>query len=220
MVEFNTPADLHLEIANKGLVAFISEYKKLNRVKVLLFSIATGDFNPAHCVPGFEQYSFFKSMVSHGIGTVARAESEFLRNFRFSSPSEIIATRLEDIKYLSPLRVGEKYQYVYFIHSGREKKNFWEFECKITCKTFDGRTIADWKWVFGIVEHKNLPKEAIRMLRPKSYRRNLIDALFLMPTATLGRLILVWGIIFLLFSYMIFALGGLIKPVDMQFMGP
>src|SRR5258708_3555387 len=97
-----------------------SKSTPLTPLHILLQSLSTGDFNPARCVPGFAPYSFFKGIISHGIGTVARAEGKFLELMQFAEPVETIALGIENLVYNSPLRCGDVYYYVFEISNLRQ----------------------------------------------------------------------------------------------------
>lgn len=181
MVQFPTINHLHQYIKENGSFCFDSNPKELTMQNILLFSTATGDFNPAHCVEGFaEQYSMFKGVVSQGIGTLARAESEFLQLLRFEYPPEIVTSGLTDARYLAPLKVGDTYKYQYEITKLRKSGEYWKMECKIQCVVAE-KVIASWIWFPVFNEIPNLPQYMIEVLQPKSYPKNVWNQVLLRP---------------------------------------
>src|SRR6187551_3448082 len=113
MKTFDSVTDLFNWLTENQKLVLFSQPKKLRERSIFLQSIASGDFNPAHCLPTLRQTSIFKTLVSQGIGIVARAEGEFLQLLRFVTPPEVIALGLDNLSYSSPLGVGNTYQYVY-----------------------------------------------------------------------------------------------------------
>ncbi|MCX6152550.1 MAG: MaoC/PaaZ C-terminal domain-containing protein [Candidatus Kapabacteria bacterium] len=164
-------------------LAFSSVPKKLSWWKVFLFSLASGDFNPAHCQQEFASQSFFKDMVSQGIAILARAEGEFVKLFPkfFNCAFEIIARGHQDNKFHSPLFIGEIYQYDFKISKGMLVEGRCNFECQIVCRVVcnDARLISETIWKPAIVEH--VGEVAANFLKPKSYWHNVFNILLWQP---------------------------------------
>ncbi len=176
-MHFKTVRDLVAWIEEHGSYTFSSKPKKLSRARILLFSIASGDFNPAHCMKKFAKYSKLGGIVSHGIGTLARAEAEFVQSMGniLGTPVENIAAGSEGFKYLKPLRLGDTYHYEFTLSNPRERNDGWKFDCFIACKAGKAETkvIAEYHWTPLLVEHPELPEDIRKFLVPKTYGQNL-----------------------------------------------
>jgi acyl dehydratase len=185
MQKFSTVNSLYQYLLNENVLIFETKIKKLSQFKVLLFSLATGDFNPAHCVPAFARHSVFKSVVSQGIATLARAEAEFLKMLQFEEPVEVITSGLSNARYIAPLKVGDRYKYRFTISNLQKRKDLWKMECAIECIVVaDGeKVIATWGWhpIFDV--KKGLSKDEEKLLKPKSYWRNVFEQFVLRPTS-------------------------------------
>jgi acyl dehydratase len=167
---------------NEKLV-LVSKPRRLSRLRILLHSLASRDFNPAHCLSSFAPHSIFQTVVSHGIGMVARAEAEFLQLLQFKKAGEWIALGIKDLSYLNPLRCGDTYEYVFEISKLQKGKKFWRMDCHITCRTInpEKRVIAEWQWLPAFVEHE-LPEKTLEELRPKSYGWSILRSFVLDPS--------------------------------------
>jgi acyl dehydratase len=176
---FKSFQQLTESLKESGQLVFNSKPKRLKLGRVHLLAVATGDFNPHYCHPEFaEEHSFFKSTVSHGIGIIARAEAEFvpLLQKHFGIPIETIALGYAGIRYRSPLKIGERYQYRFEITGARIRKTRCDLTCHMVCEVLgsDARVVAEADWMPSIIEHPST--EATReYLRPKSYVKNLFE---------------------------------------------
>jgi acyl dehydratase len=183
---FKNVSELAKYLLQNGTFTINSKHQKLRKWNVLLMCIATGDFNPAHCQPGFAKHSIFGTMVSHGIGTLARAEAVFLQEVQFTEiPVEVIALGLES-KYRAALPIGSVYYYKFTISNMVSKKNRWDMDCEIQCiiVNSDGseKMIAHEVWHPSFVDHSNnVPLEKLELLRPKSYLASLWDIFITQP---------------------------------------
>lgn len=186
---FASPAAMSAWIAEHGSYVVESSPTLLTRFRVLLHSIADGDFNPAHCQPHFAKYSIFKGMVSHGIGTLSRAEGPFLELFQFERPLETIATAI-CAKYTKPLFCGDTYRYIYTVRSLRQNKLKWHARVRVVCMATSGnqpeRTVAVWNWRPVFVEKPDVPEKELETLRMGSYKENLFKALVPKPIRIAG----------------------------------
>lgn len=188
MSEFKEPKNLFdfitfLRINKLQNFSFTSKPTKLRKLHILMQSLASGDFNPAHTRPEYAEKSFFGGIVSHGVGVLARAEGQFVQLFPrlFDSSVEIIALGYEKIEYLSPLRLGDTYEYRFEITDMKYRYARWDFDCSITCKVLKpkARIIARCLWKPSIVEHNNV--DAVRFLKPKWYIQSIFNILVLKP---------------------------------------
>jgi acyl dehydratase len=182
---FSSPQEMSAWIAEHGPFVVESRSAKLSYFQILLHAVADGDFNPAHCIPGFAEHSIFGGIVSHGIGTVSRAEGQFLALVQFARPVETIALGIDNLKYLLPLRRGDVYRYTYEISELREHKSRWNALCHVACKatTFGKpeRTVATWDWKPSFIEKPDVSEEVLELLRARSYAQNLVDKLIRQP---------------------------------------
>lgn len=184
-------------LKESGQLVFNSKPKRLKLGRVHLLAVATGDFNPHYCHPEFaEEHSFFKGTVSHGIGIIARAEAEFvpLLQMHFGIPIETIALGYAGIRYRSPLKIGERYQYRFEITGIRVRKTRCDLTCHMVCEVLgpDARIIAEADWMPSIIEHPASPATEM-YLRPKSYLKNLFEV-FGIPTIRWGAFATIVGI--------------------------
>ncbi len=161
---------------NKELT-FSSPAEKLSRWKIFLFSLAGNDFNPVHCQEGYTEHSIFKSIVSQGSGTIARAEGFFVNMMQFTEPTEIIALGIDNLRYYAPLKMGTKYQYHYTLKLTDAKTNRQNYICDITCKTAD-TAIASWSWTISFIPITNKTVERIAI---HSRTRNILKYLVFRP---------------------------------------
>lgn len=166
-------------LKESGQLVFNSNPKRLKLGRVHLLAVATGDFNPHYCHPEFaEEHSFFKGTVSHGIGIIARAEAEFvpLLQKHFGIPIETIALGYAGIRYRSPLKIGERYQYRFEITGARVRKTRCDLTCHMVCEVLgpDARIVAEADWMPSIIEHP-ATETTKAYLRPKSYLKNLFE---------------------------------------------
>ena len=217
---FNSAQDLSNYLSVNGSYTFVSKPKKLKQFTVLLQALAGGDFNPAHIVSGFEDYSLFKGIVSHGIGIISRAEGEFVNSIQFNKqPVEIIAAGFEFVKYSKPLRVGYVYQYEFKIYNLEKNKKNWNFDCDIVCKTISPETeiIASWRWKPIFVENLKIPKNKLEILKPKSYFINVFKYLFFEPISNFSLILFCNFIIFFGPVVILLQCLGLISVVDCHF---
>ncbi len=173
------------EKGNKKKFIFHSEPKKLRSWNILLQSLASGDFNPAHCRPEFAKKSFFKSIVSHGIGIFARAEGQFVQLLPkyFSFPIEVATSKYEvGPDYHSPLRLGEEYQYRFEITNAQQRRRSCDLTCHIICEVIgpNARVVAEADWKPFLIDH-SIDEGAEKALRPKSYLRNVFEILVVNP---------------------------------------
>lgn len=162
---------------------FSSKPQKLTHLRILLFALATRDFNPAHIVSDYANQSIFRGVVSHGIGTAARAEAEYQRVINFGEPVELIARGYGKMEYYKPLRLGHTYQYVYKISNLKQTKGRWGFDCHVLCKTLRPgmQVVAEFEWKPAYIQVPQLSLEEKRMLKPKSYIVNVFQYLFFEP---------------------------------------
>jgi acyl dehydratase len=181
---FASPQAMHDWIKGHGSYTATSEPVKLTRFRILLHSIADGDFNPAHCQPKFAKHSIFKGMISHGIGTLSRAEGPFLELFQFERPVETIVTAITAV-YTKPLRRGDTYRYTFTVRSLRQSKLGWHARVRVVCNAAPAgqpeRTVAVWNWRPVFIEKPNVPEKELSILRMRDYRSNLIAAIVPRP---------------------------------------
>lgn len=159
---------------------FVSEPECLEMQDMQLLALATQDFNPHCCRPAFAKTSFFGNIVSHGIGIIARAEGwfvPFLQNC-FEGPVEIGALGYDRIRYLSPLRLGEKYRYRFRITKACRRKNRIDLACHFTCEVLGphARVVAEADWMPSLIQHPST-KLTEKYLRPRSYARNIVEVI-------------------------------------------
>jgi hypothetical protein len=183
---------LQESIAANGEFVFETQPERLTAFRILLFCIATGDFNAAHCVRAFLPYSIFTRknkkprLVSHGIATIARAEGPFVRLMEFANiPRETIALGIS-AEYKRPLYEDDRYYYRYVLTNLRLEKNLWKVDCHVLCmatspERLTAHVVAEEHWFPAFVENPDVPEEALDLLRVKSYARNLVDALLVRP---------------------------------------
>jgi acyl dehydratase len=186
----------HLQkyLAENKTLTFSSSPRKLKRRHVLLQSLATGDFNPAHINTGLNNYSIFKGDVSQGIGTIGRAEGAFVQLFQFrEKPVELIAFGMKHgWDYQKPLYVGNTYQYTYTISNLRNHRdNLWKFDCHIVCHNLTtSKVVVEWDWVPGLVDHSHeYTPAALQTFRPRSYWKSIYQTLIL-PELRTGLIVL------------------------------
>lgn len=208
---FKNVAELAVYLIENGSFTFKSKQKKLTQWKVLMMCLASGDFNPAHCQPEFAEHSIFGTAVSHGIGTLARAEAEFLQEMQFDVPVEVIALGLES-KYKAALPVGSVYYYTYTISNLVSKKNRWDMDCQIQCTIInkDGseKVIVNEMWYPSFVDHSDrVPVEKLELLRPKSYLANVLN-IFVARPANAVAVSFIWGIGIINFLGIAFFIGS------------
>lgn len=177
---------------NKEL-SFSSPIQKLSRWKIFLFSLAGNDFNPIHCKEGYAEYSTFKSIVSQGIGTIARAEGFFVNMMKFVEPTEIIALGIDNLRYYAPLKIGARHQYHYTLQLSEKKGNHQNYTCSITCKTVDGIIIASWSWTILFIPIKD---KSVKKFYIQSRVRNIFEYLIFRPVNSL-----VLSLVFMSISY-------------------
>jgi hypothetical protein len=207
---------LRESITANGEFVFETRPQRLTAFRILLFCIATGDFNAAHCMRAFLPYSLFSKkkegdlrLVSHGIATLARAEEPFVRLMEFAEiPKEIIAIGV-NAEYKKPLYEGDWYYYRYTLTNLRLEKNLWRVDCHITCMALspgesNWHSVAEESWSPAFVEKSDVPAEARELLRIKSYARNVLDALIMRPAQTAAT-----------FALAIFAAGLLLGSLAM-----
>lgn len=201
--QFKTVSALAAYLLSHKSFTFTSKPKKLTKWKVLMMCLASGDFNPAHCKPGFAEHSIFGTRVSHGIGTLARAEAEFLQGIQFDTPVEVIALGLES-RYKAALPIGSRYYYTYEISNLVSKKNRWDMDCQIQCVITnpDGseKVIMNETWHPSFIDHSTtVPAEKLEMLRPKSYLANVIEIFVVAPVSfSVEYLMMALGVLVLL----------------------
>lgn len=175
---FNSTENFVKWLEENEKFVFISKPKRLRSWHILLQSLASGDFNPAHTRPEFSKRSFFKTVVSHGIGIIARAEGQFvgLLPKYFAVPIEIIALGFDKIIYRSPLRLGDVYQYRFEISLVRLLKTRCDLSCHVVCEVLEPnpRIVAEYNWKPAIIEHK-ADEESVRLLESKSYWQNVFE---------------------------------------------
>lgn len=216
--------ELDKYLSKNKCFTFSSTPKKLSHAQILLFALATRDFNPAHIVSGFADKSIFKGIVSHGIGTVSRAEATYVEMVRFKEPVELIAMGYEDIKYYKPLRLNSVYQYDYSISNLRSVKNRWDFDCHVVCKVIDleVKVVAEWTWKTCYIKSPELSLSERKMLVPKSYFWNVFNHIFFQPVTTLLLMVIGFGGIFSGLTIIILQLTGVIPigTTDVVIMGP
>ncbi len=128
-----------------------SEPKKLRWISCLLYTIAGAGVNPSHISSYFSRYSLFKGLVSHGSAVIAKGEGNFLKLFQFTKPVEFISFGMNNVNYLTPIRLGDVYFYEYTISNLRKDRKMWKFDCHIVCKVGDN-IVAQWDWFVGAVE--------------------------------------------------------------------
>lgn len=203
-------------LEEKDTFCFSSKPKKLNHFRILLFALATRDFNPAHIVSDFADKSVFKGVVSHGIGTVSRAEATFVEMVRFKEPVELIAKGYGTIKYYKPMRLGYTYQYDYALSNLKPVKNRWEFDCHVICKTTEPekQVIAEWVWKTCYVPSPKLSIVERKMLIPKSYFWNVFNYLFFQPVIETTCLVVGGGGVVVGLIILILQLCGIIPATD------
>lgn len=178
---FDSIKGLQAALSQVGTLILQSRPKKLRRINILLQCLASGDFNPAHCVPDFAPHSILKGMALHGVGIISRAEAEFQQVLHFTHPSELISLG-QETKYRRPLLCGQKYWFRYELSNLREERGLWKFYCVVQCITQSSeKPIAEWLWHGAYVEHQ---VELEQMLQPKSYAVNVIKYFVLQPLKT------------------------------------
>lgn len=157
MHTFKTVRELSERLKESPLV-FTSPPERLRGWHILLQSLASGDFNP-HTRHETAGSSMFGGVVSHGVGTLARGEGWFVRRFTrmLEAPVEIIGKGYARARYLSPLRLGETYQYRYEIPDMRFRKGRWDFDCRITCEVVgpNARVVAESLLQLSLVERES-----------------------------------------------------------------
>lgn len=179
MFPFDSITDLKQYLDEEKTLVLISKPTTLTDGTILRQCVAGGDFNPAHCASKFSKYSFFKGKVSHGIGVSSRFEGIFVQMIQFQeNPVELITRGYDKIRYLSPLRLGDRYWYKFTISELRYRNGRWDCNCDIVCNaTTPGeteRTIASLKWLPSFVEPtSDVPSEKLSLLYPRSYQWNI-----------------------------------------------
>ncbi len=185
-VMFNSIAELSEWLEANQKLVLTSTPKKLRSWNILLQSLTSGDFNPAHCRPEFLKRSYLNkrrklsSAVSHGIGGVSRAEAQFINLLakQFKIPTdEVIAIGYDKIRYKYPLCVGDIYQYRLEITECKFKEDRYDLVCNIFCEILEPtgkRLVSKAEWLPAIAWHE-ADEEAIRLLQPKSYARNVFE---------------------------------------------
>ena len=188
-LEFRSAQELHEYLQQHEFYVFTSKPKRLRHISILLYALAGGDFNSAHIIPGFEKYSIFKGIVSHGSGIICRAEGYFVNNVQFTEqPVEIVASGFESLSFRKPLRLHSVYCYEFKIYNFQKDKMNWKFDCDIVCKTTYPKqeVIAEWKWKPIFVEHSKVPKNELMTLKPKGYFSNVLKHLLFRPGFDFG----------------------------------
>lgn len=176
-------------INTHGAFEVVSEPQKLTQGKISLFSLAAGDFNPAHTQPDFASRSNFGGIVSHGIATIARSEAEFVdfvAKMFPSIPVEVIA-RGGEFRYDNPLYLGETFRFRFKLSRLRylADKNRWDLDCHIVCEVLGEhpRAVMHSSWKPSLVVHKPTQRN-IEALRPRSRRRHALNIFVRRPLRT------------------------------------
>lgn len=182
---FKSVRDFVAWIEEHGPYSFSSPPRQLTQADINLYSAASGDFNPAHCRPEFAHHSKFKGIVSHGSGTIARGEGEFMALVPgfFDIPAEVIALGSQGSKYRSPLYLGDIYQYHFTLSNPRRKRDRWDIDVHIVCEVTkpQARVVLEYWWNPALVEHPELSDNVLNLLRPKSYWRNVAELFVFRP---------------------------------------
>jgi acyl dehydratase len=170
----------------EGPLTLVSSVYSLGYLDLFLQGLSSGDM-PAHTRRCDAKKSFFGGAVSHGVGTLARAEGLFVELVAssFTVPVEFIARGYRCVKYSSPLRVGEMYRYRYELSNARLRPNRLDFDCKIICEVIgsNARVVSEARWRPSVIEHEDTIENSWRF-KPQT-RLTIPVELFLrwvMPT--------------------------------------
>ncbi|HZS42993.1 MAG TPA: MaoC/PaaZ C-terminal domain-containing protein [Candidatus Paceibacterota bacterium] len=224
MNRFKTIDQMFHWLQDNHKLVLVSKPRRLSRLRILLHSLASRDFNPAHCLSSFAPHSIFHSVVSHGIGIVARAEAEFLQLLQFDKAGEWIALGIKNLSYLKPLRCGDIYEYVFEISNVRKSQKFWKMDCQVTCRSIgsEQQVIATWHWIPALVKHE-LPEELLEELQPKHYGWNILRSFVIEPVKSLIIIGAALGAALIIFMGPMMCLINIIRPgtfpVDITYAG-
>ncbi len=195
-MKLNSTSGLTSYFENNEVLSFESSIQKMSRWKIFLFSLAGRDFNPMHCKEGFEEYSIFKSITSQGIGVIARAEGEFVKEFQFIEATEIIASGIDNIRYHKPLLVNSKHKYIFELRKIKSSSKYDKYICTIKCVFSDDKSlITSWDWNISFIPVKNPPTEKIVV---KSYFYNVVDFLIFRSFEKIFRFVLLLCILYMI----------------------
>ena len=103
--------------------------KDIDQARIDQWAALSGDFNRLHVDPEYARQSPFKGTISHGPLSLA-----FLNEFMMASFGVHWATtgKLQDVRFVAPIRPGERIKIGGSIQSILEDENVQEIECNIS----------------------------------------------------------------------------------------